>query len=163
VVQLGEQGERVPPQARVPISQERRNDLNRALYLMLAKMRCRGHALSCFLDDPCAEPMPRHASRSPAAASEYDLVVNPASVRAWRRALSLPPQHGLLRGFPLAWTEDPGPRIWFPLWARGEWPDVLESLRPGPPRFRCRPPGMVVNLLVPRYERSAGPRGADLS
>jgi hypothetical protein len=162
VVHLGEQGEQVPPPARAPISQERRNDLNRALYLMLAKMRCRGHALSCFLDDPCAELMPRHASHSPAAAAgEDDLVVNPSFQYApgggppqelYHRP---PPQHGLLSGFPLAWTEDPGPRIWFPLWARGQWPEVLESLRPGRPPATPLPPSIrhtlgMANVLVPR-------------
>jgi hypothetical protein len=129
---------------------------------MLAKMRCRGHALSCFLDDPCAELMQRPASHSPAATSgDDDLVVNPSfryePEGGPPRELGHrpPPQHGLLPGFPLAWTEDPGPRIWFPLWARGQWPDILESLRPGQPSATPLPPSVrhtltTVNVLVPR-------------
>ena len=53
-----------PPPGTPPISQERRNDLNRALHLMLAKMRCRGHALSCFLDAPPSDLIPRRRART---------------------------------------------------------------------------------------------------
>ena len=46
---------------------------------------------------------------------------------------------GFLRGTPLAWIEDAGTGVWVPFWARGEWVDVLASLRPGEPAPRGLP------------------------
>lgn len=142
------------------IGQERRNDLNKALHLMLAKMRCREHALSCFLDDPPSELIPRQADHGTAASwAGGELVVNssfryeprgelPAEIR--QRA---PLMDGFLPGFPLAWIEDSGTDVWAPFWVRGEWVEVLESLRPGQPApaalpSRVRRALARVNVLV---------------
>jgi len=38
------------------LDQDRRNEYNRALHVLMAKLRCRGHALSCFLDEQPSRP-----------------------------------------------------------------------------------------------------------
>jgi len=142
VVLLDDEGGPAASADKATISQERRDDLNRALRFIWAKMRCRGHALSCFLDD-FPELFPRQARLGNAAnSSDRELVVN-SSFRYEPRGEVPPdirhrslPMDGLLRGFPLAWIEALGPGLWAPLWARGEWVQILESLRPG----RSAPP-----------------------
>jgi hypothetical protein len=161
VVLLDDQSGPTLPPGKPPISQERRNDLNRALHFMLAKMRCRGHALSCFLDELPSELTPRQTRHGNAATSaEGELVVN-SSFRYEPRGEAPPeirqriaPMDGLLRGLPVAWIEDPGTGVWLPFWARGEWGEALASLRPGqlapaalPPRVRQTLAS--VNVLVP--------------
>jgi hypothetical protein len=143
------------------ISQERRNDLNQALSFMLAKMRCRGHALSCFLDELPSELIPRQPHRGTAASSsDGELVVNSRFRFAPRGEAPpdigerVPPMDGLLREVPLAWIEDSGTGVWVPFWARGEWVEALESLRPGQPApatlsARIRQTLASVDLLVP--------------
>lgn len=104
---------------------------------MLAKTLCRGHTLSCFLGEEPSELIPGQAPGDDAATAE--LVVNrsfryeprgeaPDEIRQRVRFTD-----GLPRGFPLAWIEDSGTGIWAPFAVRGEWVDVLESLRPGEP------------------------------
>lgn len=119
------------------MSQDRRNDLNRALRFMLAKSRCRGHTLQYFLG---AEPSGLIPPRAlDADVPSGDLIVN-SSFRYEARG-ETPPEirervrftDSLLRGFPLAWIEDWGTGIWVPLWVRDEWVAVVESLRPGEP------------------------------
>lgn len=107
---------------------------------MLAKMRCRGHALSCFLDDPPSELIPRHAQRrNPASSAGGELIVHsrfryePSGEAPREIRQRVPFMDGLQRGVPLAWIEDSGTGIWTPFWARGEWVEVLASLRPGEP------------------------------
>jgi hypothetical protein len=166
VAHLDDQNGSVASPGKPVISQERRNDLNKALLLMLAKMRCRGHALSCFLDDPPVELIPHQVRRGCAAPlPSGKLVVNssfrfdprgegPGEIR--RR---VPPMDGLLLGVPLAWTEDSGTGVWAPFWARGEWVDALASLRPGRPPSPALPPRVrqtleSANVLVtPGAER----------
>ena len=140
MVRLDDQSEPAAASGPPPISQERRNDLNRALLFMLAKVRCRGHALSCFLDELPWELIPRRVDGGNAAISpDGDLVVNssfryepkgepPPEIRQ-----QVPPMDGLLRGVSLGWIEDPGTGLWTPFWARGEWVEAIESLRPGQP------------------------------
>jgi len=142
--------------------QDRRNEYNRALHILLAKQRCRGHALSCFLDDHPSELMPRHPHHVSGARNfEGDLLVN-SSFRYAPRG-ELPPElrdrpplvDGFLKGFPLAWIEDPGTGIWTPFWVRNEWVPALESLRAGQPVPSTLPRHIAqtlaaVNVLVPR-------------
>jgi hypothetical protein len=153
-------GAATPPGA-PPTSQARRNDLNRALHLMLAKMRCRGHALSGFLDDQPAPLIPRGARHGDATtAPESELLVN-ASFRFAPHGEPPDEIHpravmdGLLQATPLAWIEDVRTGVWTPFWARGEWLDLLASLRPGQPAPATLPPGVRrtladVGVLVPR-------------
>ena len=148
-----------PEETRPP--EQRRADLLRSVYILRAKVFCRGYALSCFLDEPW-ELMPRWASvNGPSrVVDNAQLVVNstfryepegapPAELRA-----RLPPLHGLLPGFPLAWIADSGTGIWAPFWARGEWVDVLPSLRPGQPAPAALGPAVrrtlaLAHVLVP--------------
>src|SRR5215475_13721344 len=165
MVLLGDQ--RGPsPGDRTTISQERRYSLRRAGLFMLAKRYCRGHALSSFLDDS-TELMPGQAQLGTSAISlDRELVVNP-SFRYEPRGEPPPeirhrppPMDGLLRGFPLAWTEAPGPGMWTPRWVRGDWLQILESLRPGQPAPGTLAPNVrhtlaMANVLVaPDHERS---------
>ena len=122
------------------ISQERRNELNKALHFMLAKMRCRGHALSCFLDEPPELiPLQTPPGDPTPDASAGELVVNssfrysPRGEHPPELGRRGPTMDGFLRGFPLAWIEDAGTGVWMPLWARGEAAGALESLRAGEP------------------------------
>jgi len=63
VVLVDDQGDPPASADQPAISQQRRNELNKALHFMLAKMRCRGHAFSRFLDEP--EPLiPAQVSHS---------------------------------------------------------------------------------------------------
>jgi hypothetical protein len=161
VVLLDDQSGPAPAPGKPPISQERRNDLNRALLFMLAKARCRGHALSCFLDELPSELIPRqagHGTGPPPAAGA--LVVNssfryepkgepPPEIRQ-----RVPPMDGLVRGVSMAWIEDSGTGVWAPFWARGEWVEAIESLRPGEPApnalpARVRQTLATANVLVP--------------
>ena len=106
------------------ISQERRNDLNRALNFMLAKIRCRGHSFSCFLDELPSELDPRRSQEiRAAAASDGELVVN----SRFRFAAGgeapdeigqpVPPMDAFLRESPLAWVEESATGVWMPFWA----------------------------------------------
>lgn len=149
MVHVDDEGGSAPP----PVSQAQRNDYNRALYLMLAKMRCRPHALSCFLDEQPAPLIPRGArTDQTAAAPTGELCVN----ESFRYAPNgEPPEElgrrvimdGLVGAQPLAWIEDVGTGIWTPFWARGEWLDVLAALRPGQPAPASLPPGVRKTLL----------------
>jgi len=141
---------------------------------MLAKMRCRGHALSCFLDEPPSELIPRRAPHGDAAiCPDGELVVN-SSLRYEPRGdpppeirQQAPPMDGLLRGVPLAWIEDSGSGVWAPFWVRGEWLEILASLRPGQPAPAALSPAVrrtlaAANVLVPpggeRQRRAAWER-----
>ncbi|MGH7785418.1 MAG: hypothetical protein ACRERC_01040 [Candidatus Binatia bacterium] len=160
MVPLDDQGSAAAPPGSPPISQERRNELNRALHFMLAKARCRGHALSCFLDEPPSPLIPRRAGQGHAApAADRELLVNRSFLYAPRGGLPaalrtrVPPMDGLLSGSPLAWIEDAGTGVWAPYWARGEWLDILASLRPGQPAPAALPPVVretlaAANVLV---------------
>ncbi len=128
---------------------------------MLAKMRCRGHALSCFLDEPPSELLPRQARHDHAATFlAGELVVNssfrfePDGEPPPEIGHRVPPMDGFLRGIPLAWIEDSGSGVWAPFWARGEWIEALESLRPGQPAPAALPAHVReslarANVLVP--------------
>jgi len=145
--------------------QDRRNEYNRALYILMAKLRCRGQALSCFLDEQPSELTPRPAGNvMETQRSEGSLVVN-SSFRYAPRG-ELPPElrdppplvDGFLKGFPLAWIEDAGTRIWTPFWVRNEWVPALESLRAGQPVPSTLPQHMqqtlrAVNVLVPPEQK----------
>jgi hypothetical protein len=143
------------------MSQERRNDLNKAVRFMMAKMCCRGHALSCFLDDLPWELVPRQARDGcDPASDDAELVVNSSfryepkgeSPQAMRQRT--PPMDGLLRGVPLAWVRDSGTGVWTPFWVRGEWTNVLGSLQAGQPAPaslspRARQALIRAHVLVP--------------
>jgi len=144
----------------------KRQDLKRALLFVAAKRHCLGHTLSCFLDDP-PELIPCQASLGNSPPSlEDDLVVS-SSFRYEPRGEpppdirhQPPPMDGLLRGHPLAWIEPPGPGIRVPLWARGEWVQIFESLRPGQPapgslpRHARRALAMAKVLVAPGHEQT---------
>ena len=137
--------------------------------LMLAKMRCRGHALSCFIDEVSSDLDRREAGRGSAAGStDSDLVVN-SSFRYSPKG-EAPPEigrrvvmDGFLRGIPLAWIEDSGTGMWWPFWVRDEWVEAIESLRPGEPAPSALPALVrqtlaMAKVLVPpggERERSA--------
>ena len=152
------------PESRSP--RQRRDDLLRSVYFLRAKAFCRGYSLSCFLDEQPSDLVPRPARDDVAARDpDGDLVVNssfrfePGGASPPELLHRLPPLDGLLRGFPLAWIEDPGTGIWAPFWARGEWVDVLRSLHAG----RRAPSGLRPNvrhalavahvLVPPDYEQ----------
>ena len=116
----------------------RKSELLKAVFLLRARARARSHPFSCFLDELPSGLAPGLTPRegaSCAAGAEY--VVN-AGFR-FQQGDSLPGDlpadtlalDGLLRGYPLAWVEEPGIGIWTPFWVRGVWADVLQSLRPG--------------------------------
>jgi hypothetical protein len=138
VVLVDDQNGPPSPSETPALSQERRNELNKALHFMLAKMRCRGHTFSCFLDEASAL-IPVHARQddTTAKASPAELVVNPSFRYAPRGegppefGRRGPTMDGFLRGGPLVWIEDAGTGVWIPLWARGEWAEALASLRAG--------------------------------
>lgn len=131
-------GPRKPPP---PISQARRNELNRALMFMLAKLRCRGHRLDCRLG-----ALPRASVPRPAAGG---LVVNPTFRYAPDGGIPAevgrpaPPLDAFRRGLPLAWIAQPVTGVWWPFAAEDEWADVLATLEPGTPPPRTAPPHMV--------------------
>jgi hypothetical protein len=96
-------------------AQDQRNAYNKALFFLWAKQRCRGQALSCFLDEQPLELIPRRVSQGGVEATPgRSLVVN-SSFRYEPRG-ELPPEirdrplpmDGLLPGSPLAWIEDFG-------------------------------------------------------
>jgi hypothetical protein len=107
------------------------------VYELRAKAFCRGYALSCFLDEPPWELMPRWAHVDiPSPVPDRELVVNSTfryEPEGGPPAELLAPLHGLLRGFPLAWIANAGTGIWTPFWGRGEWIEVLQALHPGRP------------------------------
>ena len=139
------------------MSQERRNDLNKAVRFMMARMCCRGHALSCFLDDLPWELAPRPARYGfDTASDDGELIVNssfrygpegepPREIRQ-----QTGPMDGLLRGVPLAWVQDSGTGVWTPFWVRGEWANVLASLQPGQPAPPSLSPGARQALIRAR-------------
>ena len=147
------------PPDKPPISQDRRNELNHGLLFMLAKVRCRGHALSCFLDELDSELIPRRGGKA-SRAPQGELVVNssfryspkgefPSETRR------VPPMDGLLRGVPLAWVEDSGTGVWTPFGVRGEWVAVIASLRPSQAAPATLTPGIrgaliKAHVLVPQ-------------
>lgn len=153
---------------------ERRNDLLQSVFFLRAKAFCRGHALSCFLDEQPSDLIPRRAHREAASpALKEELVVNssfryePGGDPPQELRHRQPPLDGLLRGFPLGWTQDSVTGIWAPFWARGDWVAALASLRPGWPapldlRPHVRHTLVLANVLVrPGYEqerRAAGER-----
>src|SRR5262245_61307242 len=108
-----------------------RNALVKAAFLLRAKAHTRTQAYSCFLDAQPSELIPRRARQGMNPfADDAKLVVNssfryqpggdpPEEIR--QRALLL---DGFLRGYPIAWVEDPGTGIWTPFWAGGEWAEV---------------------------------------
>jgi hypothetical protein len=162
MVLLDDPSTATPSPQEPPISQERRNELNKALHFMLAKMRCRGHAFSCFLDGSSELIPQRPGAAASVHAPDADLVVS-ASFRYSLRGDGLPDfasgrgptLDGFLREGAIAWLQDPGTDLWMPLWARGEWADVLHSLRPGDraPATLSTPVRdalLRANVLVPR-------------
>ena len=146
-----------------PITQERRNDVRRALFFMMAKRYCRGHALACFLDD-AGELLPVRLEDA-APSPDDTLIVN--STFRYEPEGDLPPEirhrppptDGLLGGFPLAWIESSGPGLWAPFWARGEWCRIFEALRPGQPAPSTLSPqarrtlAMAKILVTPGHEQ----------
>ena len=148
------------------MNQDRRNDLNRALRFMLAKSRCQGHTLQYFLGDD-AGPTPMRALDDDVPSG--NLIVNP-SYRYEARG-ETPPEirervrftDSLLRGFPLAWIEDWGTGIWVPLWVRGEWIAVLESLRAGEPAPSALTRGEIQTLVSANVLVSAGAERTQLA
>ena len=127
---------------------------------MGAKRRCQGFALSCFFDELPWELIPRQARQRNATFSpQAGLIVN-SSFRYARRGEAppeigerVPPMDGLLRGVPLAWIEDSGTGMWTPFWARGEWIEILATLRPGEPAPDSLSPHVrrtlaIANVLV---------------
>src|SRR3954463_11367051 len=151
------------------LAQEKRNALNKAVYFLRAKARCKGQAFSCFLDEQPTALVPglaREGLNTPA--DEANLVVN-SSFR-YQQGAEPPPevvQRGLpldsfVGGYPIAWVEDPGTRIWMPFWARGEWAEALESLRPGESapaglRSAVRQTLTLATILVPpAHEQERG-------
>jgi hypothetical protein len=160
VVHLDDDNGAAPPSRIDAMSQDRRNDLNRALRFMLAKSRCHGHTLQYFLG---AEPSP--LMPAPALEEEVpsgDLIVNPSFryEASGETPLEIRDRvrftDSLLRGFPLAWIEDWGTGIWVPLWARDEWVAVLESLRPGEPAPSTLTRGEIQTLASANVLVSAG-------
>jgi len=124
---------------------------------MLAKARCRGHALSCFLDELPSELTPRGAGHGGAGSVLDGRLVVASSFRFAPKGEHPPdlsprvaPMDGLLRGAPLAWIKDAGTRMWTPFWARGEWIEVLRSLRPGEPAPAVMPPHIRQALVLAR-------------
>lgn len=124
---------------KAPVSQERRNDFRRAFFLLAAKRHCRGHALSCFLDDS-TDLIPRQARlRNAGTPPHANLVVNSSFRYEPHGAVPPdisnrpPPMDGLQQGFPLVWVETPGVGIWVPFSVRGEWSAISESLKAGQP------------------------------
>jgi hypothetical protein len=149
------------------ISQDTRNALNRALFFRRAKLHCKELAFSCFLDEVVSEPAaePTRAGRS-SPAEGAELVVNesfryqqgsvtPDAIRD--RAM---PLNALLPAYPLAWVEDPATCMWNPFWARAEWAEALEMLRPGRPAPAELSPEVrrtlaMANILVSRDHEAA--------
>lgn len=118
-------------------SQERGNAIRKAVFLLRAKANSRTQAYSCFLDEQPTEWIPRRARQGlNPPADDVDLIVNPSfrfqlggdPPDALRQRTPL--LDGFLRGYPIAWVEDPGTGIWTPFWARGDWIETLQSLRP---------------------------------
>jgi hypothetical protein len=148
------------------LAQDKRNALNKAVFLLRAKARCKGQAFSCFLDEQPTELVPGAARKGLSSPTdEAELVVN-ASFHYQRESnppakmiQSAVPLDSFLGGYPIAWVEDAGTGIWMPFWARGEWVEALESLQPGLPPPSELPPAArqtlkMANILVPRgYER----------
>jgi hypothetical protein len=119
---------------------ERRNAVMRSVYWLRAKARCRTHRLSCFLDQPPLELLPRAArpvaAGGPGAASlvvsagyRYQGGPEPPEEIGRRGG----PRDGLLAEQPVAWLQEPGRDLWTPFWAPAGWAEVLRSLRPGSP------------------------------
>src|SRR5262245_55061230 len=76
MVLLGEPSGPAPRGDEATISEEKRLSFRRAGLFILAKRDCRGHALSCFLDDS-KELMPGRARPGTSATSlDGELVVN---------------------------------------------------------------------------------------
>src|SRR5262245_20057799 len=166
MVLLDDQGGPAPHGDETTISQARRQHLRGAGLFILAKRYCRGHALSCFLDDSTELTPGQARLETSAPALDGDLVVN-SSFRYEPRGEPPPdirhrppPMDGLLRGFTLGWIEGTGRGIWAPLGARGDWPQIRESLRPGQPAPGILPPHVrdtlaMANVLVaPGHEQS---------
>ena len=137
MVLVGDPGRHASGDDLATIGPDKRHDLKRALLFIAAKRHCRGHALSCFLDDT-SELIPRQTELGSSIPSPEDDLVVSSSFRFAPRdepppdiRHQLPPMDGLLRGHPLAWIEPPGPGIWVPLWAQGEWVQIFESLQAG--------------------------------
>jgi hypothetical protein len=118
------------------LARNRRNDLMKSVYFLRAKTRCKAR-LSCFLDELPSELVPRRRLSAPAI--DGALVVS-ESFR-YQPGGDLPdelrghalPLDGFLRGYPIAWVQDPGTDLWTPFWVRGEWIELLRSLEPGLP------------------------------
>ena len=114
----------------------KRNALRRAMMSLHARVRSRTQLFNCFLDEQPAGLVPAAAlNRLHAAIDEEKLIVNPSlhvgpldhpPEEVARRAF---PLGGFLGGNPMAWVKDPGPGLWVPFWARGDWIDMLQSLK----------------------------------
>jgi hypothetical protein len=141
-------------------SRDRDNAVTPAHFLMRAWVLAARHKFSCFLGEEPSELVPRR-SRPGASAAEGELVVNasfryqpggdaPAEIQG--RAV---PLNGCLRGYPIAWVEDPRSGVWMPFWARNEYAELLPALHAGQPP----PSGLgtamrralaMAEILVPR-------------
>lgn len=142
-------------------SRDRDAAVTPAHFLMRAWALAVRHKFSCFLGEEPSELVPRHLRPVPGSAAEGELVVNPSfryqpgsevPEEIQRRAL---PLNGCLRGYPIAWVEDPRAGLWIPFWARKEYAEVLPALRPGqPPPSRLgagtRRALAMAEILVPR-------------
>lgn len=156
------------------LPQNMRNALLKAQLFRRAKTFAGTHSYSCFLDEQPSELNLRGAGRTlQPSADGAGLTVNssfryqPGSnppIEILQRVL---PLDSFLCGYPIAWVEDPGTNIWSPFWARGEWVEVLQSLRPGQPAPSGMSPAVrrtltEAHILVPgTYEESTRARWQD--
>jgi hypothetical protein len=148
-------------------SREAAQGRGKASWLLRAWLLAGRYKFSCFLSEQPSGPIPRRALPGLNAPSDdAERVVNasfrhqpgtelPDEIRESALALN-----ACLRGFPIAWVKDPGTDVWMPFWARGEYAEALESLRPGLPAPSGLPAGVqralaLANILVPRgYEEA---------
>ncbi len=145
----------------------KRHALRKAMLSLHARIRSRTQLFNCFLDEQPTEPVPAAAlKRLHAAIDETKLIVNPSfQVRPLdnppgevaRRAF---PLGGFLGGYPIAWVKDPGPDLWVPFWARGDWIDTVQSLRacdPAPSTLgsNARRVLALATILVPKGFRES--------
>jgi hypothetical protein len=144
------------------VSRDREKAVSPAHFLMRAWVLSARHKFSCFLGlgEHALELVPRKALALLENNPETDLVVNPSF--RYQRGSELPaeirqralPLNACLRGYPIAWIEDPRAGVWIPFWASGEYADVLPLLRPGEPspsglRGEIQRALTIAEILVP--------------
>jgi len=135
--------------------QDKRNALLQAVFQLRSKARTRTQPFSCFLDElPNEWASSRARSEPNPAVDDAELIVNSSfwyqqdndpREKLQHRAPSL---DGFLRGYPIAWVQNPGTEIWTPYWVRGEWAETLRSLRAGTPAPPTLPPEVRLTLAL---------------